>query len=106
MQVIGKATKKKRIKQDYYVSKAFVGYEAQDLVEIIENRATWSILYDENGISYPKDYFEKNIGVIRIDGLAKGDEATTVLAALLGISVDDLIKSQKDYRNKFRVPSN
>ena len=97
---------KKRIKQDYYVSKAFVGYEAQDLVEIIETGATWSALYDENGISYPKDYFEKNIGVIRIDGLAKGDEATTVLAALLGISVDDLIKSQKDYRNKFRVPSN
>ena len=86
--------------------KAFVGYEAQDLVEIIETGATWSALYDENGISYPKDYFENNIGVIRIDGLAKGDEATTVLATLLGISVDELIKSQNDYRQKFRVPSN
>ena len=97
---------KLRIKQDYYVSRAFVGYEAQDLVEIIETGATWSALYDENGISYPKDYFENNIGVIRIDGLAKGDEATTVLATLLGISVDELIKSQNDYRQKFRVPSN
>jgi hypothetical protein len=88
---------------EYQLIKGFAGYEPVEIVDILESGFEDSLLSDENGISYNTDYFQNSYKNIRIDGLAEGDEATKVLATLLGISVDQLIKSQNDYRTKFRI---
>ena len=90
----------------YQLIKGFAGYEPTEIVDILESAFDDSeelLLSDENGIPYDTDYFQNSYKNIRIDGLAEGDEATKVLATLLGISVDELIKSQNDYRTKFRI---
>ena len=87
----------------YQLIKGFAGYEPLEIVDILESGFEDSLLSDENGIPYNTDYFQNSYKNIRIDGLAEGDEATKVLATLLGISVDELIKSQNDYRTKFRI---
>lgn len=89
----------------YQNAKAFLGYTAKEIADIIESGNVEGSLYasDEVGIRYNKDYFQKSYKALKINGLADTPEDAARLAELLGITPEELNKSQEDYRKKYFI---
>lgn len=89
----------------YQNAKAFLGYTAKEMVDIIESGDVVGSLYasDAVGIRYNKDYFQNSYKAVKINGLADTPEDAARLAELLGITPEELNKSQEDYRKKYFI---
>ena len=89
----------------YQNAKAFLGYTAKEMADIIESGDVVGSLYasDADGIRYNKDYFQNSYKAVKINGLADAPEDTARLAELLGITPEELNKSQEDYRKKYFI---
>jgi len=90
---------------NYQSAKAFLGYTAKEMADIIESGDVVGSSYasDSVGISYNKDYFQNSYKALKINGLADAPEDTARLAELLGITPEELNKSQEDYRKKYFI---
>ena len=75
------------------------------MADIIESGDVVGSSYasDSVGISYNKDYFQNSYKALKINGLADAPEDTARLAELLGITPEELNKSQEDYRKKYFI---
>jgi len=89
----------------YHEAKAFIGYSSQEAVDIIESGDVEGTLYlyNDAGVKYNKEYFQENYKNINFPNLGQDSEADARLAELLGISVDELIKSQEEYKNTYFI---
>ncbi len=89
----------------YQNAKAFLGYTAKEVADIIESGNVEGSLYasDAVGIRYNKDYFQNSYKAVKINGLADTPEDAARLAKLLGITPEELNKSQEDYRKKYFI---
>ena len=110
---IGKGHQKRNKTQEKYEeditqyqnAKAFLGYTAKEMADIIESGDVVGSSYasDSVGIRYNKDYFQNSYKALKINGLADTPEDAARLAELLGITPEELNKSQEDYRKKYFI---
>ena len=98
------ALHKERISQ-YQQIKGYTGYNIQEIIDIRQSGDVEgaTLAYSSEGVPYDKDHFENSYTNIYIKDLTDNPEKVTELAQLLGITPEELNKSQEDYKKKYFI---